>query len=67
MFLERITSVGLSHNSWFVADGGEAAVVDPRRDFDVYLSSNRTCEVGLERATGKAYRSPILLMEELTR
>ena len=28
---------------------------------------NRTCEVGLERATGQPYRSPILLMEELTR
>ncbi|HEX6115686.1 MAG TPA: FAD-binding and (Fe-S)-binding domain-containing protein [Solirubrobacterales bacterium] len=37
------------------------------REFDAYLSSNRTCEVGLERATGKPYRSPILLMEELTR
>ena len=37
------------------------------RDFDAYLSSNRTCETGLERATGKPYRSPILLMEELTR
>ncbi|MGI8461840.1 MAG: heterodisulfide reductase-related iron-sulfur binding cluster, partial [Solirubrobacterales bacterium] len=37
------------------------------RKFDAYLSSNRTCEVGLERATGMRYRSPILLLEELTR
>jgi D-lactate dehydrogenase len=37
------------------------------RHFDAYLSANRTCEVGLERATGQPYRSPILLMEELTR
>ena len=37
------------------------------RPFDAYLSSNRTCEVGLERATGHAYRSPILVLEELSR
>ena len=37
------------------------------RSFDAYLSSNRTCEVGLERATGERYRSPILLLEEITR
>jgi D-lactate dehydrogenase len=37
------------------------------RSFDAYLSSNRTCEVGMERATGEPYRSPIQLLEELTR
>ena len=37
------------------------------REFDAYLSANRTCEVGMQRATGKRYESPILLMEELTR
>ena len=37
------------------------------RAFDAYLSSNRTCEIGMERATGRTYRSPILLIEELSR
>jgi len=37
------------------------------RRFDAYLSSNRTCEVGMNLATGKDYRSVIYLLEELTR
>jgi hydroxyacylglutathione hydrolase len=37
MFLQKIRSEGLSHYSYFVADGGEAAVIDPRRDCQVYL------------------------------
>jgi D-lactate dehydrogenase len=36
-------------------------------DFDAYLCGNRTCEVGLGRATGQAWRSPVELLEELTR
>ena len=48
------------------ATAPEAAELEGR-EFDAYLSANRTCEVGMERATGKAYRSPILLLEELTR
>jgi D-lactate dehydrogenase len=35
--------------------------------FDARLSSNRTCELGLERATGQPYESVILLLERLTR
>ncbi len=37
MFRRRITSEGLSHHSYVLADGGEAVVIDPRRDVDVYL------------------------------
>lgn len=32
-----------------------------------YLSSNRTCEVGLARATGRPYRSFLFLLEAATR
>ncbi len=35
--------------------------------FDAHLSNNRTCEIGLERATGEPYESVILLLERLTR
>ena len=35
--------------------------------FDAYLGSNRTCEIGLNTATGKNYESFIYLLEEMTR
>ncbi len=37
MFLEIIRSEGLSHLSYMLGDGNEAAVIDPRSDYDVYL------------------------------
>ena len=37
------------------------------RPLSACLSSNRTCEIGLEQATGRPYRSFVLLLEELTR
>jgi D-lactate dehydrogenase len=37
------------------------------KQFDAYVSSNRTCEIGMNLATGKDYRSIIFLLEELTR
>ena len=45
------------------AEAGEVA----GRHFDARLSSNRTCEIGLERATGAPYESTIALLERLTR
>lgn len=38
MFLKRVRSEGLAHISYFLESGGEAAVIDPRRDVDEYLS-----------------------------
>ena len=37
------------------------------RAFNAYLGSNRTCEIGLNAATGKNYESFVYLLEELTR
>ncbi|MFX1565205.1 MAG: rhodanese-like domain-containing protein [Promethearchaeota archaeon] len=37
MKFEVINSPGISHNSYFFADKGEAFVVDPRRDAAIYL------------------------------
>src|ERR1700733_12208111 len=48
------------------ATAPEATEVAGRR-FDAHLSSNRTCEIGLERATGEPYESIVLLLERLTR
>ena len=37
MLFERIVSEGLAHNSYMIGDAGTAAVIDPRRDGDIYL------------------------------
>ncbi len=37
------------------------------RDFDAYVSSNRTCEIALAQVTGRPYASFLVAMEELTR
>jgi D-lactate dehydrogenase len=37
------------------------------RSFDAHLSSNRTCEIAMTRATGEPYESPLILLERLTR
>lgn len=36
-------------------------------DFAAYLGSNRTCELGLNLATGKNYESFMFVLEELSR
>ncbi len=37
MFFERIETPGIAHGAYVFGDGGQAAVVDPRRDVDEYL------------------------------
>ena len=37
MFFERIKTPGIAHLAYIVADGGRAAIIDPRRDVDDYL------------------------------
>ncbi|MDX6660643.1 MAG: D-lactate dehydrogenase, partial [Solirubrobacteraceae bacterium] len=37
------------------------------RTFDAHLCSNRTCEIGLQQATGADYASFVYLLEEATR
>ncbi|SHF06075.1 hydroxyacylglutathione hydrolase [Modicisalibacter ilicicola DSM 19980] len=41
MILEKIKSEGIAHLSYMVVDGNEAAVIDPRRDIEVYLDIAR--------------------------
>lgn len=48
----------------------EAATVEEAaevagRDFDAYVSSNRTCEIGLERATGRPYEHAVQVLDRL--
>ena len=44
-----------------------AATERSGRHFDAHLSSNRTCEIGLTRATGEPYESIVFLLERLSR
>ena len=37
MIFEKVVSQGIAQNSYLVGSGGEAAVIDPRRDIGVYL------------------------------
>jgi D-lactate dehydrogenase len=48
------------------ATAPEASEVAGHR-FEAHLSSNRTCEIGLERATGAPYESFLFLLERLSR
>ncbi|MEX0758212.1 MAG: MBL fold metallo-hydrolase, partial [Tistlia sp.] len=47
MFVEKIKTEGLAHLSYVIGDGGEAAVVDPRRDCELYveLAHARGCRI----------------------
>jgi hydroxyacylglutathione hydrolase len=46
MIFERIKSEGLAHNSYFIGSGSTAAVIDPRRDSQIY--SDRALEHGMK-------------------
>ena len=58
---------GISHPELTKAATAPQAAELAGRSFDARLSNNRTCEIGLERATSEPYESAILLLERLTR
>ena len=58
---------GISHPELTEAATRPQAEELSGRHFDAHLSSNRTCEIGLSRATGAEYESFAYLLEELTR
>jgi D-lactate dehydrogenase len=58
---------GFSRPELTVAATAPQAVELAGREFDAHLSSNRTCEIGLTRATGDSYESIVFLLERLTR
>ena len=58
---------GFSHPELTASATADQAAELSGRDFDAYLSSNRTCEIGLARATGESYESIVFLLERLSR
>jgi D-lactate dehydrogenase len=58
---------GISHPELTAAATAPQVAELAGRRFDACLSSNRTCEIGLSRATGEPYESLVFLLERLTR
>jgi D-lactate dehydrogenase len=58
---------GMLHPELTDAAGAEQAAELAGREFDAYLCSNRTCELGMTRAIGKEYASFLYLLESATR
>ena len=58
---------GFSHPELAAAATRDQAAELAGRDFDAHLSSNRTCEIGMTRATGEPYESVVCLLERLSR
>ncbi|MFF5538725.1 FAD-binding and (Fe-S)-binding domain-containing protein [Streptomyces cinerochromogenes] len=54
---KELTESATAHEAAEVAAGS----------YDAYLSANRTCEIGMEHATGRPYRSVLLALERATR
>ena len=49
-------------------ESAEVRAADAERGgFDAFVSANRTCEIGMSRATGQPYRHVVEVLEELTR
>jgi D-lactate dehydrogenase len=58
---------GISHPELTASATRAEATELSGRHFDAYLSSNRTCEIGMSRATGKTYESIINALDRATR
>jgi D-lactate dehydrogenase len=58
---------GFLHPELTAAATADEAAELAGREFDAHLCANRTCEVGLQQATGDAWASFLYLLEERTR
>ncbi len=58
---------GITHPELTASATAPQAAELAGRDFDAHLSNNRTCEIGMTRATGEDYESFVILLERLTR
>jgi D-lactate dehydrogenase len=58
---------GFLHPELTASATQEEAVEVNGRTFDAHVSTNRTCEIGMERATDRPYMHVIQLLEMLTR
>jgi hypothetical protein len=49
MFFQRIKTPGIAHSAYILGEGGEAVVVDPRRDVDDYLRLARENKLTIDQ------------------
>ncbi len=58
---------GLLHPELVASALRDLPAVIERHHVEEYVSSNRTCELGLQQVTGAPYRSFVFLLERLSR
>jgi D-lactate dehydrogenase len=58
---------GLLHPELTASATAAAAAAVDERVFEEYVSANRTCEIGMSRATGRPYRHVLEVLEQGTR
>ncbi|GAA1372099.1 FAD-binding and (Fe-S)-binding domain-containing protein [Streptomyces beijiangensis] len=58
---------GMLHKELTASATAKEAAEVTARDFEVHLSANRMCEVGMDHATGRSYFSVLLELERATR
>ncbi|MFD7729252.1 FAD-binding and (Fe-S)-binding domain-containing protein [Kitasatospora phosalacinea] len=58
---------GLLHEELTASATRQEAAEVLARDHDAHLSANRTCEIGMDHATGRRYRSVLIALEQATR
>jgi hypothetical protein len=47
MFVEKVKTAGLAHLSYVIGSGGDSAVIDPRRDCEIYtdIALRKGCQI----------------------
>ncbi|MGW8742422.1 FAD-binding and (Fe-S)-binding domain-containing protein [Streptomyces sp. NPDC055794] len=58
---------GMLHKELTAAATAKEAAEVNSREYDAYLSANRMCEIGMDRATGREYRSVLTVLDQATR
>ncbi|MFJ7627545.1 FAD-binding and (Fe-S)-binding domain-containing protein [Streptomyces sp. NPDC097595] len=58
---------GMLHEELTASATAKEAAEVRSREYDAYLSANRMCEIGMDRATGRSYHSALMELEWATR
>ncbi|AWW35615.1 FAD-binding and (Fe-S)-binding domain-containing protein [Streptomyces cadmiisoli] len=58
---------GMLHKELTASATEKEAAEVTSREYDVHLSANRMCEIGMDRATGRTYYSALIELERATR
>ncbi|MER5612553.1 FAD-binding and (Fe-S)-binding domain-containing protein [Streptomyces sp. NPDC002215] len=58
---------GMLHKELTASATAKEAAEVKAREYDAYLSANRMCEIGMDRATGQQYYSVLMELERATR